>query len=116
MRKLSLYINEDQFQKLQILLGEQEQEKIEEFLNETIYDVIISKWIELKGDLIAKLMEEGDFEEETIRFTLNGIDYDIFDGGDSAVISENDGDSFMIKLVDGHLYFFYENGNLVACS
>lgn len=39
MRKLSLYFNDDQFQKLQVLLGEKEEEKTEEFLNETFMKI-----------------------------------------------------------------------------
>ena len=115
MRKLGIYLNDNQFQKLQILLGEEEEEKIEKFLNETIYEVINCKWIEHKENQIASLMEQG-LEEETVRFILNDIEYDIFSGDGDAVISEDDGDSVVVKLVEDRLYFYYENGNLIACS
>ena len=44
MKKLNLYLNDDQYEKL-IILAEESDMEAEEYANEVFYDHILAKWL-----------------------------------------------------------------------
>lgn len=113
MHKLSLYLSPSQYEKLQILLHSKDEEKIEEFINEAVYDGIAKAWIALKAEALSDALEAGD--DETVRFSLDGHDYEIWSDGEQAVITEDNKDA-IVQLVGGHLHFVLENGKSIRCK
>jgi len=115
MHKLSLYLSPSQYEKLQILLETENEEEIEEFINNSVYDAIDHAWLKHKGDALGEIIASGNIDDETIRLTIDGHDYEIWSDGEQAVITEDDKDA-IVQLVGGHLHFFLENGKLIRCQ
>lgn len=115
MHKLNIYLNPDQYEKLQILTGETDEEKLEEFLNNAVYDGIASAWLEHKGSTIKEYLESDAFEDETALLSLGGRDYEIWSDGEQAVISEDD-ETITVQLIGGHLHIVLLNGTRIRCE
>ena len=54
MKKLDLYLNDDQYEKLTILAEESNME-VEEYSNEAFYDYILAKWFKRQSEEIDKI-------------------------------------------------------------
>lgn len=115
MHKLSLYLSPSQYEKLQILLDTEDEEKIEEFLNNTVYDAIADAWLKHKAESIGNMIASGNIDDETIRLITDGHEYEIWSNGEQAVITEDDIIS-TVQLISGHLHFVLETGNLIRCQ
>ena len=63
MKKLNLYLNDDQYEKLTILAEESNMEA-EEYANEEFYDHILAKWLKRQVDEIEKVFDNPNTEFE----------------------------------------------------
>ncbi len=54
MKKLNLYLNDDQYEKLSIL-AESDDMEAEEYANEVFYDCILAKWLKRQSEEIDKV-------------------------------------------------------------
>ena len=63
MKKLNLYLNDDQYEKLTILAEESNMEA-EEYANEAFYDHILAKWLKRQVDEIEKVFDNPNTEWE----------------------------------------------------
>ena len=64
MRKLSLYLNDDRYERLSLLVGSDDEEAVEEAVNEMIYDAIATAWLKYKENQMKNLLKMGSFENE----------------------------------------------------
>ena len=115
MHKLNLYLDDDRLEKLKILIGETEDEKVEEYINETTYDAITEAWLRHKSESIQKMLESGDYDDETVCVTLGDKEYEVWSDGEMAVISVKDEDHILQKE-GGRMHFIFESGIKVECS
>lgn len=115
MHKLSLYLSPSQYEKLQALLGTENEEEIEEFINNSVYEAIDHVWLKHKAESLGEMIASGNIDDETIRLVADGHEYEIWSNGDQAVITEDDIIS-TVQLVFGHLHFVLETGNLIRCQ
>ena len=57
MKKLDLYLNDDQYEKLTIMANEKNME-VEEYANEELYDLIARNWLLFKRDKLAEMLAD----------------------------------------------------------
>ena len=57
MKKLDLYLNESQYEKL-CILAEEENCEPEEYANETFYTLLLTKWLKHQSEEIDKLLND----------------------------------------------------------
>ena len=64
MKKLDLYLNDDQYEKLSIMANEKNMD-VEEYTNEELYDLIVKNWLKLKSEKLAEILADPntDWEE-----------------------------------------------------
>ena len=58
MKKLNLYLNESQYEKLCILAEEEQYETPEEYANEKFYTLLLTKWLKHQSEEIDKIMAD----------------------------------------------------------
>lgn len=63
MKKLNLYLNEDQYERLSILAREKGEE-VEEYANERFYDLLIQKWCERRAIDIERMFNDPETDWE----------------------------------------------------
>ena len=63
MHKLNLYLNDDRYERLSLLVGINDEEAVEEAVNEMIYDAISTAWLKYKQNQMKELLDKGDFED-----------------------------------------------------
>lgn len=114
MHKLSLYLNDSQYEKLQILQEKSPFDSPEEYANEAFYSALLARWSRYKAAGIEKMLEDKSFEEETKRITLNGTEYEVWCDGEGAVISARDF-TFSLQRIEGKLNYILENGHRLCC-
>lgn len=115
MHKLSVYLNNNQLKKLKILLDEEDLGVIEEFLNETIYNVIAEKWIEHKSASMQRLLEFENFQEEIVHVNIDGNEFEVWSDGNQAIITVA-GVTSTIQKINGNLHFALDSNVYVPCS
>jgi len=116
MHKLSIYLNDSQYEKLQILQEKSPFDSPEEYANEAFYSALLARWSRYKADGIEKMLEDKSFEEETKRITLNDTEYEVWCDGEFAVITAGDMDVCSYQLIEGKLHYALVNGTRVRCS
>lgn len=116
MYKLSLYLNDNQYEKLEVLQEHSRYDSPEEYVNELLYDALFSHWCKYKADGLKKLIDSGNYEEESIRIVVNETEYEIWSDGSNAVISCDDSEAFNIQMIEGKYHFVLENGTRIECS
>lgn len=116
MHKLSLYLNDSQYEKLEVLQEDSPFASPEEFANEVFYTALLARWCKYKADGIQELLDSGNYEEETERFVLDGTEYEVWCDGEFAVISAGDRDVCSYQLIEGKLHYVLVNGTRVRCS
>lgn len=114
MHKLSLYLNDNQYEKLEVLQEHSPFDTPEEYANEVFYDALLAKWLRYKSDSLKHLLETGDYDEEIKRVTLDGTEYEVWCDGEGAVISARDF-TFSLQRIEGKLYYVLENGHRICC-
>lgn len=105
MKKLNIYLNPDQYEKLQILTGETDEEKLEELLNAAVTDGIESAW----------LKHEVRFEDNAVTFTRGGHNFRLYSDGEQAVITKDD-ETVTVQLIGGRLHTVLADGERVPCG
>ncbi len=63
MKKLNLYLNDNQYDKL-CILAEEYGEEPEEYANERFYDLLLAKWLGYKAEGIDKVLSDPDTDWE----------------------------------------------------
>ena len=63
MKKLDLYLNDDQYERLRILAAEKSMEA-EEYANEEFYELLIHKWLLLKHDKLGEMLNDPNTDWE----------------------------------------------------
>lgn len=116
MHKLSLYLNDNQYEKLKILQGNSCYASPEECANEFFYSALFARWCKYKADALDEMLKTGNIEEETKRITLNDTEYEIWCDGEFAVITADDKDTCSYQLIDGDLHYVLLNGTRIHCS
>lgn len=115
MQRLSIYLSPSQYEKLQALLGTENEEEVEEFINNSVYEAIDHAWLKHKAESLGEMIASGNIDDETTRLVADGHEYEIWSNGEHAVITEDDIIS-TVQLVSGHLHFVLETGNLIRCQ
>lgn len=61
MKKLDLYLNDNQYERLSILAAEKSMEA-EEYANEEFYNLLIQKWLLLKRDKLGEMLNDPNID------------------------------------------------------
>ena len=115
MHKLNLFLNDAQYEKLQLITESSTSEELEESVNEMVYHAIDTAWLRYKGKAIEDMLETGNYDTETARFDLDGHDCEVWCDGEQAVITEDD-KTCTVQLIDGKLHYVLTSGTRVKCE
>lgn len=101
MHKLSLYLNDDQYEKLELLCKESPFQNTEEYANEMFYDWLLYKWLRHKGEQYDAVTGDrsfitGDDEDLSAPYIHDGIYCD----GEQAIIGD-----IALQRIDGVLHY-----------
>lgn len=103
MYKLSIYLNDDQYEKLNVLRDNSDASETEEYANELFYDALLARWLMHRGKQIEEYIKSDEFwtddEDEEIyptEFERN----DVYCDGDIAVI-----EGVNVQLIEGVLHY-----------
>lgn len=100
MHKLSIYLNNDQYEKLEILCADSPFQNTEEYANEIFYDWLLYKWLRRRSSQLEKYMRSPEFLNDTEEDTVSHIRDGIYCDGEQAIIGDN-----ALQRINGKLHY-----------
>ena len=101
LHKLSLYLNDNQYSKLEALSKESPYNDPEEYANQFFYDSLLYKWLKYKEEQLTEYMSTPGFWDEEEEAPNPEYMYDgIYCDGDLAVIED-----ITLQRINGKLHY-----------
>lgn len=101
MHKISIYLNDDQYDKLEALSIETHYTDTEEYANQLFYSSLLYKWLRHKGDQLTEYMNAPGFWEDEEEAPNPAYMHDgIYCDGELAVIED-----ITLQRINGKLYY-----------
>lgn len=101
MHKISIYLNDDQYDKLEALGIASHFTDTEEYANQLFYDGLLYKWLQHKGKQLTEYMNTPGFWDEEEEAPNPEYMYDgIYCDGDLAVIED-----ITLQRINGKLHY-----------
>lgn len=107
MHKLCIYLNDDQYSKLEALCRESPFSNAEEYANEVFYDWLLYKWLKHKSDQLTEYMNRpGFWDEDEEPAALPYVHDGIYCDGDQAIIED-----VTLQRINGKLHYVIITGD-----